>query len=166
MNRLQQKCVIASAGIHSLLLLILLVGPAFLTSKSKSDNSPILDVIPANLIDAAFSGGGNPNAKPPPPAPPAPPAPPVAQPAPAASRPRCGAGTPPGTRQRGQTDQTRPGCAGAEPRPQAEEAGGPHNTDNPQAGYRASPRSRQPRPQPPTPRRERSWPMRGGGRRT
>ena len=82
MNRLEQKCVIASAGIHLLLLLILLVGPAFLTSKSKSDNSPILDVIPSKLIDAAFSGGGNPLAKPPPPAPPMPPVPQVAQSAP------------------------------------------------------------------------------------
>jgi colicin import membrane protein len=82
MNRLNQKCFIASAGFHLLLGVILLVGPAFLTSKSKSDNSPILDVIPANLIDAAFSGGGNPHAKPPPPAPLAPPAPPAAPTAP------------------------------------------------------------------------------------
>jgi TonB family protein len=82
MDRLQQKCFVAATGFHLLLVVILLVGPAFLASKSKSDNSPILDVIPNNLIDAAFSGGGNPNAKPPPLAPPAPPAPPIAQPAP------------------------------------------------------------------------------------
>lgn len=82
MNRLQQKCFVASTGVHLLLLLILLVGPAFLSSKSQSDNSPILDVVPGKLIDAAFSGGGNPNGTPPPPAPPAPPAPPVAQQAP------------------------------------------------------------------------------------
>ena len=48
MNRMQQKCFVASAGFHLLLVLILLVGPAFLSSKSKSDNSPILDVIPNN----------------------------------------------------------------------------------------------------------------------
>jgi len=82
MNRLQQKCFIASAGFHLLLAVILLVGPAFLSSKSKSDNSPILDVIPGKLIDAALSGGGNPHATPLPPAPLTPPAPPVAQPAP------------------------------------------------------------------------------------
>jgi TonB family protein len=82
MNRLQMKCFISSAGFHLLLMVILVIGPAFLASKSKLDNSPILDVIPGKLIDAAFSGGGNPNAKPPPPAPPTPPAPQIAQPAP------------------------------------------------------------------------------------
>lgn len=82
MNRLEQKCFVASAGIHLLLLLILLVGPAFLTSKSKSDSRPPLDYIPTKLIDAAFAGGGNPNGTPPPPAPPAPPQPTVAPPAP------------------------------------------------------------------------------------
>ncbi|MGO8925655.1 MAG: TonB family protein [Limisphaerales bacterium] len=86
MDRLQQKCFVASAGLHLLLAVILVIGPAFLASKSKSDNSPILDVIPGKLIDAAFSGGGNPNAKPPPPAPLAPPAPQVAQPAPQPER--------------------------------------------------------------------------------
>jgi colicin import membrane protein len=83
MDRLQQKCFVASAGLHLLLAVILVIGPAFLSSKSRSDNSPILDVIPGKLIDAAFSGGGNPNAKPPPPAPPAPQ---VAQPAPPPER--------------------------------------------------------------------------------
>jgi TonB family protein len=83
MNRLQTKCFIGSAGFHLLLMVILLVGPAFLTSKSKSDNSPILDVIPTKLIDAAFSGGGNPNAKPPPPAPPVPPQQNITPPTPA-----------------------------------------------------------------------------------
>ena len=95
MNRLQPKCFIASAGFHLLLMVILLVGPAFLSSKSKLDNSPILDVIPGKLIDAAFSGGGNPNAKPPPPAPPTPPAPQVAQPAPAPEPPKVRAPEPP-----------------------------------------------------------------------
>ena len=88
MNRMQQKCFVAATGFHLLLVLILLVGPAFLSSKSKSDNSPILDVIPNNLIDAAFSGGGNPLAKPPPPAPPAPPAPQIVQPTPPPERPK------------------------------------------------------------------------------
>ena len=82
MNRTQQKCFVASTGFHLLLIMILLIGPAFLSSKSKSDNSPILDVIPGKLIDAAFSGGGNPLAKPPPPDIPAPPKPQIAQPTP------------------------------------------------------------------------------------
>ena len=82
MDRLQQKCFVGSAGIHLLLLVILLVGPAFLAPRSKPDTSPILDVIPTKLIDAAFSGGGNPNGTPPPPAPPVPPPPTPPPPAP------------------------------------------------------------------------------------
>jgi TonB family protein len=68
MNRLQKKCVIATAGIHLLLLTILIVGPAFFNPKSKPDDSQVLDVIPANLIDAAFNSGVK-NAQPPAPAP-------------------------------------------------------------------------------------------------
>lgn len=83
MDRLHKKCLLGSGGIHLLLLLILLVGPAFLAPKSKVDNSSILDVIPTKLIDAAFSGGGNPNGTPPPPAPPQPRPPVVTRPAPA-----------------------------------------------------------------------------------
>jgi colicin import membrane protein len=75
---LQKKCFIASAGLHMLLVLILVVGPAFLSSKNKTDEMPTIDFVPSRLIDAAFSGGGNPNTRPPPPAPPAPaPAPPL-----------------------------------------------------------------------------------------
>jgi TonB family protein len=75
MNRLHKKCFIASAGVHLLLALILLVGPAFLSSKTKVEDVPLIDVIPDKLIDAAAMGGGSPSAKPPPPAPPTPPAP-------------------------------------------------------------------------------------------
>jgi TonB family protein len=83
MNRLNQKCFVASAGVHILLMVILLIGPAFLTSKSKSDSSPPLDIIPGKLIDDIFKGGGNPQGTPPPPAPETtPPAPRVVQPAP------------------------------------------------------------------------------------
>jgi TonB family protein len=88
MNRLQKKCVIATAGFHLLLLVILFVGPAFFNSKPKADDSQVLDVIPANLIDAAFNSGVK-GAQPPPPAPivvlqqPTPPAPRIVQPAPA-----------------------------------------------------------------------------------
>jgi TonB family protein len=74
MNRLQKKCLVASVGTHLLLAVVLFVGPA-LTSRNQMDDLPVLDFVPATLIDAPFYGGGTPNAKPPPPAPPAPPPP-------------------------------------------------------------------------------------------
>jgi outer membrane biosynthesis protein TonB len=64
MNRLQQKCFAASAGVHALLVLILFVGPAFLSSSPPKDTMPILDFVPFKTVDAMVSGGGNPNAKP------------------------------------------------------------------------------------------------------
>jgi TonB family protein len=67
MNRLQKKCVIATAGFHLLLLVILFVGPAFFWSREKPDDTPVLDMIPANLVDAASTGVKG--AQPPPPAP-------------------------------------------------------------------------------------------------
>jgi TonB family protein len=90
MNRLQKKCVIATAGFHLLLLVILFVGPAFFWSREKPDDMPVLDMIPANLVDATSTGIRG--AQPPPPAPvpvvtppqSAPPEPkPIVQPAPA-----------------------------------------------------------------------------------
>jgi TonB family protein len=89
MNRLQIKCLLAFVGAHLLLLVILFVGPAFFAPRPKPDDSQVLDVIPANLIDAAFSSGIR-NATPPAPKPivtpppqPTPIAPqPVVQPAP------------------------------------------------------------------------------------
>jgi protein TonB len=87
MNRLQKKCVIATVGIHLLLLLVLLFGSAFFSPRPKPDDTQLLDVIPSNLIDAAFNSGVR-NATPPAPAPvmvppPQPaPAPPTIQPAP------------------------------------------------------------------------------------
>ncbi|MCU0786168.1 MAG: TonB C-terminal domain-containing protein [Verrucomicrobia bacterium] len=85
MNRLQKKCFVAATGFHLLLLVILFVGPAFLSSADKPDSLPLLDFVPMKTIDAALSGGGSPTAKPPLPAPqPQPPAPQpqVAPPAP------------------------------------------------------------------------------------
>jgi TonB family protein len=91
MNRLQKKCVIATASFHLLLLVILIVGPAFFNAKPKVDDSRVLDVIPANLVDAAINGGVK-NPTPPAPVPivtppqpqPIQPAPkPIVQPAPA-----------------------------------------------------------------------------------
>lgn len=65
MNRLQKKCVLATAGVHLLLLVILLVGPAFFRPRPKADDMAVLDVIPANLVDAAVNSGVR-NAQPPP----------------------------------------------------------------------------------------------------
>jgi len=100
MNRLQKKCVIATAGIHLLLLLILVFGSAFFSPRPKPDDTQLLDVIPANLIDAAFSSGVR-NATPPAPAPvvvppsqPAPPTPAV-QPAPTPPAPKAVVTPPP-----------------------------------------------------------------------
>jgi len=77
MDRLQKKCFIASAGFHLLLALILLIGPAFLTSKSNSEDVPLLDFVPVRTVDSLLSGGGDPKANPPPAQPDAPPVPPV-----------------------------------------------------------------------------------------
>jgi len=53
MNRLQKKCFIASAGTHLLLMLILFVGPAFLSAKNtKLEDVQLLDFIPPRTVDA------------------------------------------------------------------------------------------------------------------
>jgi TonB family protein len=75
MNRLQKKCIIGTAGFHLLLLLILLVGPAFFAAREKPDDTPVLDMIPANLVDSATTGAASAQPAPTPP----PPAPPVVQ---------------------------------------------------------------------------------------
>jgi len=69
MDRLQKKCFLGSAGFHLLLVAILLTGPAFLSSRSKSDESPPLTFVPSILLDSLEQGGGNPNVRPPPAAP-------------------------------------------------------------------------------------------------
>jgi TonB family protein len=79
MDRLQKKCFIVSAGLHLLLGLILVVGPAFL-SKKQPPEMPVLDFVPYRTVDAMVSGGGNPNGSVPQP-------PPVAQPQPQAKPP-------------------------------------------------------------------------------
>jgi len=86
MNRLQKKCILATAGIHLLLLVILLVGPAFFEPRPKPDDLQVLDVIPANLIDAQFTSGVR-NAQPPAPTPVVTPLPPQPQPTPPAPQP-------------------------------------------------------------------------------
>lgn len=56
MNRLQKKCLIAVAGTH-LFLLVLLLCSGFFRPRPKDDNLQLLDVIPATAIDAAFTSG-------------------------------------------------------------------------------------------------------------
>ncbi|HWX19748.1 MAG TPA: cell envelope integrity protein TolA [Candidatus Binatia bacterium] len=70
---MQKKCLIVSAGLHSLLVVILFIGPAFLAPKNKPDNLPLLEFIPLMTTDAMASGGGTQNAHSAPPAPPSPP---------------------------------------------------------------------------------------------
>src|SRR6266404_2711288 len=72
MNRTQKKCFIASAGFHLLLVVVLFVGPAFLSRRSKPDNLPVLDFVPFKTVDSAMSGGGDRNARPTVATPPAP----------------------------------------------------------------------------------------------
>jgi periplasmic protein TonB len=69
MNRLQKKCLVATAGFHLLLILILIVGPGFFRETPKPDDTQLLDVIPATAIDAALNSGVK-NAQPPAPTPP------------------------------------------------------------------------------------------------
>jgi TonB family protein len=87
MSRLQKKCLIATAGFHLLLVLTIVFGAAFFTSHSKPDDTQVLSVIPANLIDAAFNSGVK-NAQPPAPTPVVqPPQPQVQQPQPPQPKP-------------------------------------------------------------------------------
>ncbi|HEY3761798.1 MAG TPA: TonB family protein [Verrucomicrobiae bacterium] len=75
MNRLQKKCIIVTAGLHLLLLAVLVFGPGFFNREPKVDNSPVLDMIPANVIDAALNSGVKSATPPPPQAQPQPPQP-------------------------------------------------------------------------------------------
>ncbi len=90
MDRLQQRCFLASASAHLVLALTLVVGPAFvsLRSKPKPDNLELLNFIPSRTVDALVMGGGSPTAPPPAPAPapPQPVAPPPPAPTPERSR--------------------------------------------------------------------------------
>ena len=81
MNRLQKKCLVATTGLHLLLVLVIVFGSAFFTSHTKPDETQVLNVIPANLVDAAFNSGVK-NAAPPTPAPIAKPTEPTPQPPP------------------------------------------------------------------------------------
>ena len=67
MSRLEKKCFIASAALHGLLGLVLLVGPGFLSPERQINDfeqAPILE-ISTQLTDGPSSGGGKPAAAPP-----------------------------------------------------------------------------------------------------
>jgi len=57
MNRLQKKCLVATAGFHLLLLLAVVFGAAFFTQRTHPDETELLTVIPSKLIEAAFNSG-------------------------------------------------------------------------------------------------------------
>jgi len=80
MNRTQKKCLFAVAGMHLLLLVILIVGPAFLMPSRRDAGIQPVDFVPASTIDALMSGGGSRNGGAPQIQPPAPP--PRTQPSP------------------------------------------------------------------------------------
>ena len=73
MNRLQKKCLVATAGAHLLLLLVLVFGSAFFSPRAKPDDSQVLTVIPDVLTDAPFNSGKKDAQLPPPEPPPQPP---------------------------------------------------------------------------------------------
>ena len=60
MNRLHRRCFIASAAMHSLLVLVLFVAPAFFLSEISQKNLPTLDLIPSKAVDDLMFGGGSP----------------------------------------------------------------------------------------------------------
>ena len=82
MNRLQKKCVIATAGFHLLLLTVLVFGSAFFAPRPKPDETQLLDVIPSTTLDTLLNSGVR-QAAPPPPAPIVPPPPTPVPPTPA-----------------------------------------------------------------------------------
>jgi outer membrane biosynthesis protein TonB len=94
MNRLQKKCLIATAGFHLLLVLTIVFGAAFFTSHQKPDETQLLDVIPSTTIEAMFSSGVK-NAPPPAPTPVVQPQPPAPQPPPPQPKPVVTPPTPP-----------------------------------------------------------------------
>lgn len=80
MNRLQKKCFVACTGVHLLLVLLLVFGAGFVSSKVDTVPVETLTFIPLETTDLQVSGGGEVgvrSAPPPAPAPaPAPQAPP------------------------------------------------------------------------------------------
>jgi protein TonB len=58
MNRLQKKCLLASAVFHSFLLLLITFGTAFFTPREKAPPMSQLKFVPSIMVENAISGGG------------------------------------------------------------------------------------------------------------
>jgi len=65
MTRLQKKCLIAAAGTHLLVVVVLLCS-GFITSTSKQDDTQIVDVIPSTVLDNVLNSGAKSAPTPPP----------------------------------------------------------------------------------------------------
>ena len=62
MDRMQKKCLTASASLHGFLALLLVFGSAFFVAKEKPVAYPKLQFVPSRFVESALSGGGgNPN---------------------------------------------------------------------------------------------------------
>ena len=62
MDRMQKKCLTASASLHGFLVLLLVFGSAFFVAKEKPISYPKLQFVPSKFVESALSGGGgNPN---------------------------------------------------------------------------------------------------------
>lgn len=61
MTRLEKKCLVGAAGMHGLLLVIVLASSAFQSQPPKQDTS-LVNFIPGKILDAAEAGGGTPRA--------------------------------------------------------------------------------------------------------
>ncbi len=62
MDRMQKKCLMASASLHGFLVLLLVFGSAFFVAKRKDIPEHKLQFVPSKLIESALAGGGgNPN---------------------------------------------------------------------------------------------------------
>ncbi len=64
MNSLHNRCLAASAGMHSLLVLLLVAGSGFVAHSPDMVPMAILNFTPDILVAAPVVGGGNPNAPP------------------------------------------------------------------------------------------------------
>ncbi len=62
MDRMQKKCLTASASLHGFLVLLLVFGSAFFVAKEKPVSYPKLQFVPSKFVESALAGGGgNPN---------------------------------------------------------------------------------------------------------
>ena len=93
MTRLQKKCLIAVAGTH-LLVIVAILCSGFIRPAPPTDNTTVLDVIPAILVEDALAKGVK-NAQTPPPTPMVTPTPPAPAPTPVVQPPPTPTPTPP-----------------------------------------------------------------------